>query len=83
MARSLHVRLDDAADRDLRALEEATGDTASVAVREALRVAAGRRRSRASLVAIAEALSEDPEDRDEMRRVRADLDELAPPDEPR
>lgn len=75
MARSLHVRLDDAADRDLRALEEATGDTTSVAVREALRVAAGRRRSRASLVAIAEALSEDPEDRDEMRRVRADLDE--------
>lgn len=77
MGRSLHVRLDDAAERDLRLLERG-GVSASVAVRDALRLSARQQRSRASLAAIAAALAADPVDRQEADDVRALMDELAP-----
>jgi hypothetical protein len=80
MARSLHVRLDDAADRDLRVLESA-GASTSVAVRDALRLAARQRRSRAALAGIAAELAADPEDAEEMREVRELMDDLAPDDD--
>lgn len=76
MGRSLHVRLDDEAERDLRVLESG-GVSASVVVREALQLAARQRRSRAALAQVAGELAADPEDRAEMAEVRELMDELA------
>ncbi len=76
MGRSLHVRLDDEAEQDLRVLESG-GVSASVAVREALQLAARQRRSRAALAQVAAQLAADPEDRAEMAEVRELMDELA------
>ncbi len=76
MGRSLHVRLDDEAERDLRVLESG-GVSASIAVREALQLAARQRRSRAVLAQVAAELAADPEDRAEMAEVGALMDELA------
>jgi Arc/MetJ-type ribon-helix-helix transcriptional regulator len=77
MARSIHVRLDDAADDALRVLRTG-GLTDSEAVRVALREAGERRRTRAALAAEVAALAADRDDRAEARRVRELMAELAP-----
>lgn len=78
MARSLHVRLDDAS---AAALEIVRGDglSDSEAVRTALREAAARRRVRSSIRAEVRRLAADDRDREEMRIIREQLAELAPP----
>ena len=78
MARSLHVRLDDASVAALDVVR-ADGLNDSEAVRTALREAAERRRSRSALRAEARRLAADAEDRDEMRLIRERMEELAPP----
>jgi hypothetical protein len=78
VARSLHVRLDDASAAALEVIR-AEGLTDSEAVRTALREAAARRRVRSSIRAEVRKLAADRHDRDEMRLVRAQLAELAPP----
>lgn len=77
MARSLHVRLDDASAAALDVVR-ASGLTDSEAVRTALREAAARRRVRSALRAEASRLAVDEGDLDEMRIVREQLAELAP-----
>jgi hypothetical protein len=78
MARSLHVRLD---DTSAAALEVVRGDglTYSEAVRTALREAASRRRTRSALRAEVRLVAADASDREEMRVIREQLAELAPP----
>jgi hypothetical protein len=77
MARSLHVRLDDAS---VAALEVVRGDglTDSEAVRTALREAAARRRSRSAVREEVRRLARDEADREEMQIVRRLMAELAP-----
>jgi hypothetical protein len=77
MARSLHVRLDDAS---AAALEIVRGGelSDSEAVRTALREAAARRRVRSAVRDEARRLAADARDRDEMRSIREHLAELAP-----
>jgi Arc/MetJ-type ribon-helix-helix transcriptional regulator len=77
MSRSIHVRLDDAAEAALAVLR-AGGLSDSEAVRVALREAGERRRKRATLAAEARALAADPDDRAEARHVRELMAELAP-----
>jgi hypothetical protein len=77
MARSIHVRLDAAADDALRLLR-AGGLPDSETVRMALRETAARRRMRASLAAEVAALAADGDDRAEARRVRELMAQLAP-----
>ena len=78
MARSLHVRLDDAASA---ALDVVRGDglTDSEAVRTALREAAARRRVRSAIRSEVRALVADEGDREEMRIIREQMGERAPP----
>ena len=78
MPRSLHVRLDDAS---AAALEIVRGDglTDSEAVRTALREAAARRRVRSAIRDEVRRLAADEGDREEMRIIREQLAELAPP----
>jgi Arc/MetJ-type ribon-helix-helix transcriptional regulator len=78
MARSIHVRLDDAS---AAALEVVRGEglTDSDAVRAALREAAARRRSRSAIREEVQRISADAHDREEMRIVREQMAELAPP----
>lgn len=78
MPRSLHVRLDDAS---AAALEIVRGDglTDSEAVRTALREAASRRRVRSAIRDEVRRLAADERDREEMRLIREQLAELAPP----
>jgi hypothetical protein len=76
--RSLHVRLDDAAAAALE-IVRADGLTDSEAVRTALREAAARRRARSAIREEVRRLAADPRDREEMRIVREQLAELAPP----
>jgi hypothetical protein len=78
MGRSLHVRLDDASAGALD-LIRAGGLTDSEAVRLALREAAERRRTRSSIRDEVCRLVADAGDREEMRRIREQLAELAPP----
>lgn len=78
MTRSLHVRLDDAAAAALDVVR-ADGLTDSEAVRTALREAAARRRVRSSIRAEVLRLAADEEDREEMRVIREQMAELAPP----
>jgi hypothetical protein len=78
MARSLHVRLDDSSAAALE-LVRAGGLTDSEAVRLALREAAGRRRTRSSIRDEVRRLAADSHDREEMRLIREQLAELAPP----
>jgi antitoxin component of RelBE/YafQ-DinJ toxin-antitoxin module len=78
MARSLHVRLDDASAAALEVVR-AEGLTDSEAVRTALREAAARRRVRSSIRTEVRKLAANPHDREEMRLVREQLAELAPP----
>ena len=78
MSRSLHVRLDEAS---ASALEIVRGDglTDSEAVRTALREAARRRRVRSTIRDEVRRLAADERDREEMRIIREQLAELAPP----
>jgi hypothetical protein len=78
VARSLHVRLDDASAAALEVVR-AGGLTDSEAVRTALREAAARRRARSSIRAEVRKLAANADDRAEMRLVREQLAELAPP----
>jgi antitoxin component of RelBE/YafQ-DinJ toxin-antitoxin module len=71
MAHAISVRLDDDADRALRALE-AAGMTRSEAIRSSLIESARRLRRSSTLAAEVAALEADDEDRDEMLAV-ADL----------
>jgi hypothetical protein len=77
MARSIHVRLDDASAAALE-IVRSTQMTESEAVRTALREAAARRRVRSMIAQEVAELASDPEDRDEMRLIREQLAELAP-----
>jgi antitoxin component of RelBE/YafQ-DinJ toxin-antitoxin module len=76
--RSLHVRLDDASAAALEVVR-ASGMTDSEAVRTALREAAARRRLRSAIVDEVRLLTADENDREEMRIIREQLAELAPP----
>ena len=78
MARSLHVRLDDGSQAALD-LIRAEGLTDSEAVRTALREAAARRRARSAIRDEVRRLAADARDREEMRVIREQLAELAPP----
>jgi hypothetical protein len=78
MGRSLHVRLDDASAGALD-LVRAGGLTDSEAVRLALHEAAERRRTRSSIRDEVRRLVADSGDREEMRLIREQLAELAPP----
>lgn len=77
VARSIHVRLDDAAAAALDVVR-AGGMTDSEAVRTALREAAARRRVRSAISEEARAIAADEADREEMRIVREQMAELAP-----
>jgi hypothetical protein len=77
MAKSLHVRLDDASAAALE-IVRAEGLTDSEAVRTALREAAARRRVRSSLREEVRRIASDEADREEMRIIREQLAELAP-----
>ena len=77
MARSLHVRLDDASAAALEIVRN--GElTDSEAVGVALREAASKRRLRAAIRAEVRVLAADEEDRATMRIIREQLAELAP-----
>lgn len=77
MARSLHVRLDDASASALDVVR-AAGMTDSEAVRTALREAAARRRVRSAIREEVRRLATDEKDRKEMRLIREQMAELAP-----
>jgi len=77
VARSLHVRLDDASAAALEVVR-AGGMTDSEAVRTALREAAARRRLRSAIRAEVQRVAADDDDREEMRIIREQLAELAP-----
>jgi hypothetical protein len=78
MARSLHVRLDDASAAALK-IVRAGGLTDSEAVRTALREAAVRRRVRSAVRDEVRVLADDEGDREEMQIIREQLADLAPP----
>jgi hypothetical protein len=78
VARSLHVRLDEASAAALE-IVRAGGLTDSEAVRAALREAAARRRVRSAIRDEVRSLAADESDREEMRLIREELAELAPP----
>ncbi len=79
MPRSLHVRLDETSASALDVVR-AGGMTDSEAVRLALREAAARRRLRSALHEEARRVAADERDREEMRIVREQLADLAPPE---
>jgi hypothetical protein len=77
VARSLHVRLDDASAAALEIVR--AGELSdSEAVRMALREAAARRRLRSAVRDEVRLLAADEHDRNEMRIIREQLAELAP-----
>lgn len=78
MARSLHVRLDDATAAALEVVRS-EGLSDSEAVRTALREAAARRRVRSALRDEVRRLAANEADRAEMRLVMEQMAELAPP----
>ena len=77
-ARSLHVRLDDSAAAALDVVRS-SGLSDSEAVRTALREAAARRRVRSSIAEEVRDLVADSEDLAEMRLIREQMADLAPP----
>jgi hypothetical protein len=77
VARSLHVRLDDASAAALDVVR-AEGLNDSQAVRAALQEAADRRRSRAALRDEVRLIADDADDRKEMRSIREQMADLAP-----
>jgi len=72
------VRLDEASVAALDVVR-ADGLNDSDAVRTALREAADRRRSRSAVRDEARRLAADADDREEMRLIREQMDELTPP----
>ncbi len=78
MPRSLHVRLDDVSAAALE-IVRAGGLSDSEAVRTALREAAARRRVRWAIRDEVRRVAADESDREEMRMIREQLAELAPP----
>jgi hypothetical protein len=76
--RSLHVRLDEASAAALDVVR-AGGLSDSEAVRTSLREAAARRRVRSAIRREVELLASDERDREEMRVIREQLADLAPP----
>ena len=78
MARSLHVRLDESSAAALDIIRS-SGLTDSEAVRTALREAAARRRVRSAIRDEVRRLAADEQDLEEMRIIREQLAELAPP----
>jgi len=77
VARSLHVRLDDASAAALDVVRS-DGLTDSEAVRTALREAAARRRLRSVIREEVRRVAADELDREEMRVIREQMSELAP-----
>ncbi len=77
MARSIHVRLDDASAAALE-IVRATEMSDSEAVRTALQEAAARRRVRSTIAQEVADLAGDREDRAEMQLIREQMAELAP-----
>jgi hypothetical protein len=77
MARSIHVRLDNASAAALDVVRN-TEMTESEAVRTALLEAAARRRVRSAIEREVADLVSDPDDRAELRAIREQLAELAP-----
>jgi hypothetical protein len=77
VARSIHVRLDDASAAALDIIR-ATEMTESEAVRTALREAAARRRIRSAIQDEVAQLAQDPDDRAEMALIREQMAALAP-----
>ena len=77
MAKSLHVRLDDASEAALDVVR-ASGMSDSEAVRTALREAAVRRRVRSALREEVRNVASDERDREEMRIIRDQMAKLAP-----
>ena len=77
MARSLHVRLDDASEAALDVVR-ASGMSDSEAVRTALREAAVRRRVRSAVREEVRNVASDERDREEMRIIRDQMAKLAP-----
>jgi Arc/MetJ-type ribon-helix-helix transcriptional regulator len=77
-ARSLHVRLDDSAAAALDVVRS-SGLSDSEAVRTALREAAARRRVRSSIAEEVRRLAADADDVEEMRLIREQMADLAPP----
>jgi Arc/MetJ-type ribon-helix-helix transcriptional regulator len=78
LARSIHVRLDDAAEDALSILRN-SGMSDSEAVRTALQESAARRRRKSALRAEAARVAADPADRAEARAILELMEELAPP----
>lgn len=78
MTRAISVRLDEEAQRALRALE-AAGMSRFEAIRSALIDSARRLRRTASLVAEVAALESDPNDRSEMLAVAGLMESLRGP----
>jgi len=78
MARAISVRLDDEAERALRALE-AAGMSRSDAIRSSLIASAQRLRRRSELAAEVAALEADEADRDEMLAVAGLMESLRAP----
>jgi len=77
VARSIHVRLDDASSAALDVVRS-DGLTDSEAVRTALREAAARRRLRSVIREEVRRVAADELDREEMRVIREQMSELAP-----
>lgn len=75
MTKAISIRLDDDAERALRALEGA-GQTRSEAVRSALVAAADRLQRGKDLAAEAAALEADEDDREEMLAVASLMESL-------
>jgi hypothetical protein len=78
VARAISVRLDDEADRALRALE-ATGMSQSDAIRSALVDSVRRLQRSRDLAAEVAALEADHDDREEMLAVAALMEQLRAP----
>jgi hypothetical protein len=78
VARAISVRLDDEADKALRALQ-ASGLTQSEAIRSALLASADRLRRSKDLAAEVAALEADPDDREEMLAVASLMETLRAP----
>ncbi|MBI2704371.1 MAG: hypothetical protein HYX32_03640 [Actinobacteria bacterium] len=78
MTQAISVRLDDEAQRALRALE-AAGMSRSEAIRSALIASADRLRRRSALAAEVAALEADEADRDEMLAVAGLMESLRAP----
>jgi len=78
VARSLHVRLDEASASALEVVR-AGGMTDSQAVRTALAEAAARRRVRSAIREEVQVVAADESDREQMRVIREQMVELAPP----